>query len=299
MIPQLSRAKYTYSESQMGAGEQKIIRLVDRLERLERKCLVLLEEPELTLHGDAQAGLAWYLMSLARRRGHQIIAATHSSEFYNALPPEGRVLLVRDREGVSVLHGASEICAARQLQGSVASNRDLVFVEDRVARRLIIELLREFDKDLGRNVTIIELGGAEEVARLVRRMREHGVRAVGVRDGDQSRSPEDGLFALPGGDAPEHVLMDQANLQRAEALLCGVGQAFERACIAGSGFSGSQRNKRILAELGRQMEIEEDLLLDRLAVAWLQDSCNRNAAKQLIGEIRAGLDSPQEHVTTT
>jgi predicted ATP-dependent endonuclease of OLD family len=38
----------------MGAGEQKVVRLVQELERLPARSLILLEEPELTLHPDAQ-----------------------------------------------------------------------------------------------------------------------------------------------------------------------------------------------------------------------------------------------------
>ena len=81
-LPQVRRGESTYGEPHMGAGEQKVIRLIQALEAAKPRSLILLEEPEITLHPDAQKGLAWYLMSLARRKGHQIIVATHSAALF-------------------------------------------------------------------------------------------------------------------------------------------------------------------------------------------------------------------------
>jgi predicted ATPase len=67
-LPELTRTGANYSEPHMGAGEQKVVRLVVSLENLPDKSLVLLEEPEITLHPDAQRGLAWYLMTLSRNQ---------------------------------------------------------------------------------------------------------------------------------------------------------------------------------------------------------------------------------------
>ena len=160
-LPQVTRSDSVYSEPHMGAGEQKVIRLIQALEAIDQSSLILLEEPEITLHADAQRGLAWYLMSLARRKGHQIIVATHSSALFETLPIEGRILLARTKEGVSVVHRAPAIVAARALSNVAMTNKDLILVEDQAAHRFLQEILRRYDKDLLRNCSIVAVGNSD------------------------------------------------------------------------------------------------------------------------------------------
>ena len=49
IMSQVKRGSHVYAEPHMGAGEQKVIRLVRALEELTPRSLVLLEEPEITL----------------------------------------------------------------------------------------------------------------------------------------------------------------------------------------------------------------------------------------------------------
>lgn len=133
----------------MGAGEQKVVRLISTLEALPEKSLVLLEEPEISLHPDAQRGLAWYLMTLGRRKGHQIIIATHSTDIFEALPSKARVLIVRDKEGKpEILHNVKYLTAARELSSQLRTNNDLILVEDPVAKIMLQEAFRRHGRDL-------------------------------------------------------------------------------------------------------------------------------------------------------
>jgi predicted ATPase len=290
-IPQLQRGTARYTESHMGAGEQKIVRLVRFLESLPRNSLILLEEPELMLHPDAQRGLAWYLMTLARRNGHQIIIATHSPAIFEVLPAAGRVLLVRDRQGVTVLHGISHLTAARQLAGSVMTNQDMLFVEDMVAKRFLQEILRRFAPDLLRDAVMIDLGSAQDIQRMVARLRPQGVRAVAIRDGDHGEHAAAGLLAFPGGAAPETLLLEGANIARAETFIGGIRDAYERARVAGAGYAGTQQVKRIFGALAREAGLDPGFVSDRLTLAYLSDTGNATAAEELVRRIRTALDS--------
>lgn len=147
-LPQLVKNGKRYGEHHMGAGEQKIVALIRQLESVQERSLILLEEPEITLHPDAQRGLAWYLMNLALRKGHQIIIATHSGDLYETLPVDGRVLMIRANDKVTAVPKAPYIAAARQLNGVVKSNQDLILVEDEVAQSFLRELLRQKNKAL-------------------------------------------------------------------------------------------------------------------------------------------------------
>lgn len=176
-LPQLTRDAVTYSEPHMGAGEQKVVRLVRQLERLPRQSLIILEEPELTLHPDAQRGLAWYLMGLARRQGHQILIATHSADIFETLPQAARVLLVRGPRGaIDVLPNAKYLAAARELAANVRLNKDIILVEDAVAARLLNEILLRYSRAVLSHCTVVPVGSANDVRRLVASFTQAGVR---------------------------------------------------------------------------------------------------------------------------
>lgn len=286
-LPQVKRGEYTYAEPHMGAGEQKVIRLVRALEALPQGSLVLLEEPEITLHPDAQRGLAWYLMSLSRRKGHQIILSTHSSELFEALPSDARVLIVRRKTGVDIVPRAPSIAAARELAGVSKTNKDLILVEDVVAREFLTDILRRFSKPMLDNTCIVPAGNTDDVYRLVQTFRAEGVRAVGVRDPDIGEAPAQRIFSLPGDMAPETLLLQEANIEAADAFLSGTVAAFDRAKVGGIGQVGSKWAKAVFPLLANELDIPIAMLRDRLTLAWLQ--ANQEQAQALVARIEAAL----------
>lgn len=287
VLPQVTRGKNIYAEPHMGAGEQKVIRLVRALEALPNRSLVLLEEPEITLHPDAQRGLAWYLMNLARRKGHQIVLTTHSAELFEALPTEARALIIRRKTGVDVVPRPPHITAARELAGVVKTNKDLILVEDSVAKEFLADILRRYDRAILNNACIVPVGNTDDVYRLVKSFRSEGVHAVGVRDPDIGAGADNHVFSLPGDLAPEALLLDRINVDAAEQFMNGVVDAFERAKVAGLGRVGSKWAKAVYPALAHEMGITMDMLRDRLTLAWL----NRNSAQaqQLVARIKDAL----------
>jgi hypothetical protein len=290
LIPQLSRGGASYSEPHMGAGEQKVVRLVETIERVPNKSLILLEEPELTLHPDAQVGLAWYLMAAARRNGHQILIATHSEHLFQALPRQARILMVRTSAGLEVLHDVSNLRAARELTNTMRTNGPLILVEDDAAAAFLREIFRQVDPAMHNNCAIVGVGNDDDVQHLTSNLRGAGLRVVGVRDGDRAEAPGELLFSLPGGDAPETVLVSNDNLQSAEAtLLAGVLKAFERAMPIGQGHPATERDKRVLQQIARELNMAPPDLASRLTQIWLLK--HRDAATALVEKVRGALDS--------
>ncbi|OOQ62184.1 ATP-dependent nuclease [Mucilaginibacter pedocola] len=84
-IGMLSRYGYTYSENNMGFGEGRLLYMIDLLENEPNNSLFVFEEPETSLHGDAQYKFIKYLMDICIRKGHQVILSTHSSTMLEAL----------------------------------------------------------------------------------------------------------------------------------------------------------------------------------------------------------------------
>lgn len=74
-----SRLGYSYSENNMGFGEGRVLYTVDKLETSPAQSLFIIEEPETSLHENAQYEFAKYLLDVCNRRHHQIILSTHSS----------------------------------------------------------------------------------------------------------------------------------------------------------------------------------------------------------------------------
>lgn len=286
-LPQVKRGEHIYGEPHMGAGEQKVIRLIQALEAVPSGSLILLEEPEITLHPDAQRGLGWYLMSVARRKGHQILIATHSDALFETLPPEARVLLVRTKQGVTAVHKPPAITAARELSSTVRTNKDLILVEDVVGQSFLKEILRRYDSKILSNSSIVPVGNTDDVYRMVSRFRSEGVRAIGVRDPDIGNAPNKGVFSLPGNLAPESLLLEQANIDNAEELLHGIGDAFDRAKIAGLKLAGSKWAKQVFQALAEEMRVSSEMLSDRLTLTWLGN--NRDKAQALVEEMKNEL----------
>ena len=54
-----------YSENHMGFGEGRVVYVVNTMESAPAQSLFVLEEPETSLHGDAQCRLARYLVEVA------------------------------------------------------------------------------------------------------------------------------------------------------------------------------------------------------------------------------------------
>lgn len=286
-LPVVTRGACGYSEPHMGAGEQKVIRLMGALEALPMRSLILLEEPEITLHADAQRGLAWYLMNLAKRKGHQIILTTHSSELFETLPEEARILLVRHNTGVDVIPRAPDFSAARVLSSVVKTNKDLILVEDEVARDFLIDILKRFDRTLYKNIAIVPVGNTDDVYRLVRKFRDGKIRAIGVRDPDIGEDTICHVFSLPGDLSPEELLLNDANIEVTETLRDGMGKAFAQASVGVQHLSGNKRAKALLPALAGYMEMESEDLRAVLTQAWLDK--NRPECKSLVEKIKSAF----------
>lgn len=197
-----SRLGYSYSENNMGFGEGRILYTVDLLETSPEQSLFILEEPETSLHENAQHEFAKYLLDVCNRRHHQIILSTHSSVILKALPPEARKLVVRDQGGVDIRNRISANQVRSILSGGRARQLDIC-VEDVFARVLLTEVIRLKNQDLLKAIAIHDIGDKDAVREAVSVLRKTGKNAIAVRDADVGEAPKDGLLSFPGKRPPE------------------------------------------------------------------------------------------------
>jgi len=198
----VSRFGNAYSENNMGFGEGRVLYTVDLLESSPKQSLFVLEEPETSLHENAQHAFGRYLIDVSLRRGHQILLTTHSSAIIHALPSEASKLLVRDRDGVLCYSGLSASRVRSVLSGGRQSALDVV-VEDDFAKCILREALRRTDKLLLQAMAVHALGSADDVRDGVELLRRLGRKCAGVRDGDKNGAPAQNLYKLPGTQPPE------------------------------------------------------------------------------------------------
>lgn len=208
----VSRFGNNYSENNMGFGEGRVLYTVDMLESSPEQSLFVLEEPETSLHENAQHAFSKYLLEVCNRRGHQIILTTHSPTIIQALPKESSKLLVRDRDGVTCYSGLSSSRVRAALSGGRQAALDVV-VEDEFAKCVLQEAIRKSDRTLLQSIAIHPIGSADDVRDGVEILRKMGKKCVGVRDGDKNSDPAQKLYKLPGSNPPEKEVFLNSHVQ--------------------------------------------------------------------------------------
>ncbi len=89
-----------YSEAFAGSGEMAVVRLVKEILNAPEYSLILLDEPEVSLHPGAQERLKLFILNEIIKKKHQIILSTHSPSIIKGLPKESiKVFFQNPRTG--------------------------------------------------------------------------------------------------------------------------------------------------------------------------------------------------------
>jgi predicted ATPase len=205
----VKRGDLAYSEMHMGFGEGRSQFLVNALEKMPKKSLVLLEEPETSLHPAAQYEFGKYLIDVAIRKGHQIFLTTHSEALLRSLPAPSRMYLHRIESDIRAIVGLS----SNQAHSLMMAGNDkslCVLVEDVVAQAVVREIVRKVDMQYLSCLNIVAGGDEDAIAKTVMSLKNTGLKIVALRDGDMNDSPADNVFKLPGTRPPElEILFSQ------------------------------------------------------------------------------------------
>ncbi|MBC7104199.1 MAG: AAA family ATPase [Parvibaculum sp.] len=264
-----------YSENNMGFGEGRVVYTVRLLETCAQQSLVVLEEPETSLHENAQYEFAKYLIDVSNRRGHQIIFSTHSSIMMNALPPAGRKLLVRTAGGVSVFDRVSSSRIKTALSAG-ENGHTIICVEDLFAQSLLREMLRRFDKETLSAVSVIPFGDARAVLSAKDALQTAGIKAIVVRDADQAEDVKHMIFRLPGALPPEKEVFGNDKVQA--LLQDNYGVDFKAMVAAEPDLDHHQYSQKCCAKVQASREVlETDCIrafLDDRGADWSKDLCN-------------------------
>lgn len=154
-----------YSEAFAGSGEVAVTSCVVQVLKAAKGTLILLDEPEVSLHPGAQERLLAFLAHRARIRQLQIIFSTHSPHFLAALPNDAiKTFHQLDDGRFSVIPSTHPYAAFRRL-GVVDSHKIRVIVEDRLAEEVVKQALLTLPDTAAREVFHVEYpsGGADAI----------------------------------------------------------------------------------------------------------------------------------------
>ncbi len=185
----LVTAGLDYSEAFAGSGEFAAISIVHALHEAEKGSLILLDEPETSLHPGAQAALCTFFLKMCKRKLFQIVMATHSREMVQGLPAEGRKLLgvVPGGSQISLISSSASLEEA-SLRLGADFVQDAVFVEDGLAAEFLKHAFRKKGEDAVGSVSIEPIpGGAQTIStRIIPVLSQLDANVMVVLDGDQN-----------------------------------------------------------------------------------------------------------------
>lgn len=132
-----------YSEANAGSGENAIINMVCTVLSAPNNSLILLDEPEVSLHPSAQKKLKIFLLQIVKKYHHQIVLSTHSNVLIEGMPKESLKLFeMTENAKINVTNGVYSSEAFYNIKEEV-KDKYLVICEDVSAKTLIEGVLRK------------------------------------------------------------------------------------------------------------------------------------------------------------
>lgn len=191
----------SYSEAFAGSGELAAVSAVVKILAAPEHSLILLDEPETSLHPGAQRALLRFLLEQIKLKGHQVVVSTHSIDFLEGLPHTAiKVFESNGANKTRVLKSASPNSALVRL-GKPPANKKRVLVEDAMAAVLVERAISGLDAGDAQAIEVkVAPGGADAVLRyLGPAAMMSGDDVYVYLDGDQRKVP---VFTDPAAIAP-------------------------------------------------------------------------------------------------
>jgi predicted ATPase len=211
---------HEYSEAFAGSGETAVVKLVHEIYTSEEFSLILLDEPETSLHPRAQRRLLDFLLGQTVKKHLQVVASTHSKDIVEGMPKEDiKAFYINEQDGkTSVLQDVVPEEAFFYI--SDITDKINIIVEDKLAKMIIEAVLKSMGEA---NESLFEVkyypGGDTSIKKLFIPIysKDSGNSDIYViLDGDK-RSPHSIVENIPEKDLTEE------NLKKLILLQTGVG----------------------------------------------------------------------------
>ena len=193
-----------YSEAFAGSGESAVAKLVHKIFEAQPGTLLLLDEPEVSLHPGAQKRLLNYILEKVREKGLQVVISTHSPAIVEELPPEAIVVMNQTAQNKFIPIQDVPASIAFQYIGHTNTEKKKIVVEDRSASLLVEKALKIYNTRAAASLNVISHpGGAKNIFQeAVVLSRLNVSKTYLVLDGDQKRD-------MPAGKDVAESELDQ------------------------------------------------------------------------------------------
>ncbi|MFT3840750.1 MAG: ATP-binding protein [Myxococcaceae bacterium] len=197
-----TKKNQTYSEAFAGSGELAVASLVKQLHEAENFTLILLDEPEVSLHPAAQKRLLSVIASHVVTKKHQVVFTTHSTSLVEDLPDNAIKVFLENAGGKFEVIPSSHPYSAFTRLGAAAPDVLRILVEDDLAK-LIVERSLKSVPHLDNMFTVEFLPG--------------GARAYyASRIPTLMHSPRDTVVLLDGDVKPATAFVDPSTIASAQ-----------------------------------------------------------------------------------
>ncbi|MBU1426848.1 MAG: ATP-binding protein [Gammaproteobacteria bacterium] len=139
----MKTADLNYSEAFAGSGEFAVVRLVVGVMSSPESSLILLDEPEVSLHPGAQERLMEFLATMVKFKKHQIVISTHSPAIVRHLPQDAIKVFVLGPDGKIGVPSQKALPEEAFFHiGEPVKGKITVLVEDALAREIVLRAVR-------------------------------------------------------------------------------------------------------------------------------------------------------------
>lgn len=137
-----------YSEKRFSSGELAILRLIERIQTIKKKTLLLIDEAEMALHPKIQENLIKYLVEKSKEKELSVFVSTHSTSIINAAR-KNQIILIEQNPSELGCYSVIYSCYPAKAIGAIDTNRytksDFIyFVEDEMAYLILHKMFLRY-----------------------------------------------------------------------------------------------------------------------------------------------------------
>jgi len=144
-----------YTDAFAGSGEGAVVRLVTEIEQAKPGSLILLDEPETSLHPGAQERMLAYILEKVKTDKHQVVISTHSPTLVQHLPKEAIKVFSLNPEGNSDVVADCPPEEAFHYIGHRYDANITIIVEDRLAKEVVETAIQSNGEAFAKNFNVI------------------------------------------------------------------------------------------------------------------------------------------------
>jgi len=185
----LKQKNINYSEAFAGSGETAVVILVHKIFNAPAESLILLDEPETSLHSGAQKRLMSFLLEQCLTKKHQVVISTHSPFLIENMPDNSiKVFSTLSSTGKFIINNDRNYKEAFHELEIENTSKKIILVEDKTAKILLEKVLEKLGKATQDIFEVKHLpGGAKDINQRLTTIMEISDNTFVVFDGDEKR----------------------------------------------------------------------------------------------------------------